>query len=137
MNYDECLQHYGVTPAPNSAAEIRRMLAAETHVESKSQGDGDQELIKLNCIQLFSFGDVADSVVIWSAKQCSFDMSCSIDVQLLCGAGVDETLAYLDDLETDPASAAATYIRECITTGDFDDFSPADRLDGYRRYYGV
>ncbi|TWT81713.1 hypothetical protein CA13_31660 [Planctomycetes bacterium CA13] len=137
MNQDDCLERLGLTPPPNSATEIRRILAAQTDLESKSQGDGDQELIKLTCVQLFALGDIADSLVIWNAKQCSFDMSCSIDVQLLCGAGVDETLVYLDDLGTDPASAAATYIRECITTGDFNDFTPPDWLADYRRYYGV
>jgi len=137
MTQDECLERFGLTPTPESATEIRSILATQTDLESKSQGDGAQELIKLNCVQLFALGDVADSVVIWRAKQCSFDMSCSIDVQLLCGAGVDETLAYLDDIATDPASAAATYIRECITNGDFDDFTPANWVDDYRRYFGV
>jgi len=59
----------------------------EAGKERRAQGDGDTELMKLCCVQLFNAGAVGDALAIWRAKTASWDAHCSIDVQLLCGAG--------------------------------------------------
>jgi hypothetical protein len=41
--------------------------------------------MKLCCVQLFNAGDLDDVLRVWAAKRASFDVGCSIDVQLLCG----------------------------------------------------
>ena len=135
MTVGECLERFGISPTVDDAAEIRQILATQTDLESKSQGDG--ELMKLNCVQLFAIGDVSDSMAIWAAKRSSFDKGAYIDVQLLCGAGLEETLRYLDGIGSESSQAAATYIRDCVTAGDFEAFSPEQHVAQYRNYFGV
>lgn len=137
MTDDECLQRFGLTPSSEFAGEIRQLLAEETAKERRSQGDGDGELMKLNCVQLYSIGDLSDVLHIWQAKQSSFDKACYIDVQLLCGAGRDETLDFLDGIASDEARAAASHIRQCVDAGDFDGFTRDAWLAQYREYFGV
>lgn len=137
MTDDECLREFGLSPGPESAPAIRRLLAAETTKERDQPGDGDGELMKLNCVQLFSLADPSDVLVIWRAKQSSFDKAAYIDVQLLCGTGVSETKRHLTQVDSDEALAALTRIEECEAAGDFEDFTPAIWLEQYRRYYSV
>ena len=136
MTDDECLKRFGLSPAPESAPEIRRLLATQTELERNCQGDADGELMLLNCIQLFALGQASDSLLIWAAKQSSFDKGFYIDGQLLCGAGIKETLGYLDGVETDRAKKAADYIRKCVASGDFDGFTPQKWVSEYRDYFG-
>ena len=58
--------------------------------------------------------------MIWRAKESSFDGFGSVDVQFAVGAGVKETLAYLDGHSSELASSAASYIRESVAAGDFE-----------------
>ena len=46
--------------------------------------------MKLCCVQLFNAGGLRDVAMIWHAKTSSWDAHCSIDVQLLCAAGLGE-----------------------------------------------
>jgi hypothetical protein len=62
-------------------------------------GAGNTELMKLCCVQLFSAGLLQDVLLIWRAKVASMDADASIDVHLLCGAGLNETKAFLESLE--------------------------------------
>jgi hypothetical protein len=50
--------------------------------------------MKLCCVQLFNAGFLADVILICQAKESSWDAHCSIEIQLLCGAGLQETIAY-------------------------------------------
>jgi hypothetical protein len=71
--------------ARSGPASTPRVLAAETARESASQGEGDTELTKLCCVQLFNSGERADTLLIWRAKAASFGAASS-NRQLLYGA---------------------------------------------------
>lgn len=111
------------------------MLAACAARERRRQGDGDTELMKLCCVQLFNAGSLTDILLIWAAKESSFDAHCSIDVQLLYGAGLQETIAYLAAEGCPAASAALGYLRRCEAAGDFAGFSPENQSRWYSAYY--
>ncbi|MCZ4511460.1 hypothetical protein O3Q52_25380 [Streptomyces sp. ActVer] len=56
MDEDESLHRYGLHPAGANLDEVRGLLAARTRLEKRAQGDGDTELMKLCCVQLFNAG---------------------------------------------------------------------------------
>ena len=134
MNEDDCLERFGLPPNASDADEIRDILFREGDKERQQQGQGNTELMKLCCVQLFSLGDVQDSLLIWGAKTSSSDASYSIDVRLLCGAGLEETKAFL---VAAGASQALARVVECERAGNFEEFSPESQLEWYRRYYGT
>jgi len=110
--------------------EARKFLRKEI---TKPCDDIDIEEMKDCCIHLFKSGDIDDVLLIWSAKESCFDAHCSIDVQLLCGRGLEETKQYLTDSGSPEASPlrlhvlrkeALEYLIECEATGDFEEFSP-------------
>ena len=135
MNEDECLQRFGLHPAGGDLDQVREILADQAARERESQGNGDTVLMKLCCVQLFNAGSLADVLLIWQAKESSWDAHCSIDVQLLCGAGLEETMAYLMAEGSPAASAALDYLRQSEAAGDFADFSVEDQSRWYSRYY--
>jgi hypothetical protein len=135
MNTDGSLQRSGLTSDDQSLKIISEILIEETRKESQGQGEGDTELMKLCCVQLFSKGSVEDSLLIWQAKTASMDADCSIDIQLLCGAGLDETKAFLANIHSSSATSALNRIRLCEENADFEGFSVRDYLDFYRSYY--
>lgn len=89
------------------------------------------------CVLLFAAGDPRDALVIWTAKMSSFDVACSIDIQLLCGAGLERTKAFLRTCPEADAKEALDYIESCIPTGDFEDFTPTHWLERCLHYYGL
>jgi hypothetical protein len=93
MDEDESLRRYGLRPSGRELDAVRALLEAEAAKERRAQGEGDTELMKLCCVQLLNAAEVGDALAIWRAKTASFDAHCSIDVQLLCGAGLAETKA--------------------------------------------
>lgn len=111
------------------------MLETQAALELQSQGDGDTALMRLCCVQLFNAGNPRDVLMIWRAKESSFDAHCSIDVQLLCGAGLEETKAYLAADGSEHASAALDYLLRCEAAGDFADFSVESQSRRYSEYY--
>jgi hypothetical protein len=82
MNYEEALQEFGLPASSNQRNDIRRLLVEET--ERERRGDGQPEILRTLCVQLFSIGEVEDALLIWSAKESSFDMGCGLDIQFLC-----------------------------------------------------
>ena len=64
-------------------------------------------------------------------------MASVVDVQFLCGAGLDATKRFLASLRDERAAAALSYIADCEKAGDFDGFSPEAHLQRYREYFGV
>jgi hypothetical protein len=135
VNEDESLRRYGLRPSAADLEEIRGLLETRAVLEGTRQGDGDTELMKLCCVQLFNVGDLGDVPRIWQAKTASWDAHCSIDVQLLCGAGLRETKAYLADDGFGDAPAALDYLLACEATGDFTGFSVEERSRWYAEYY--
>lgn len=111
------------------------MLRAQAARERQRQGDGDTELMKLCSVQLFNAGSLPDVLLIRQAKESSWDARCSIDVQLLCGAGLEATMAYLTTDGPPAASGALEYLRQCEASGDFAAFSVQDQSQWYSRYY--
>jgi hypothetical protein len=135
VDEDESLRRYGLRPSVADLEQVRELLEAHAALERQSQGDGDTELMKLCCVQLFTVGDLGDVLTIWQAKESSWDADCSIDVQLLCGAGLEETKAYLATEGSEVASEALDYLLECEAAGDFMDFSVQGQSRWFAKYY--
>jgi hypothetical protein len=129
VNEDESLRRYGLQPSATDLPHIRDMLQAQADLE-----DQDTDLMKLCCLQLFNAGQLGDVLIIWEAKESSWDAHCSIDVQLLCGAGFDATKAYLEAEGSEDAAEALGYLLGCQAAGDFDNFS-LDEQAGWRANY--
>jgi hypothetical protein len=135
MDEDESLRRYGLHPAAEDLDAIRTLLSEHTGRERRAQGDGDTELMKLCCVQLFNGGGLDDALLVWNAKQSSFDAACSIDAFLMLGGGLEATLAHL---ATDPgpsAAAALSHLREMELAGEFVDFDADAYTAGLDRYY--
>ncbi len=133
MDEDELLRRYGTRPDDADLDEIRRLLDSEQALGTEA----DTLAMKLLCVQLFNAGNVEDVLRIWLAKESGFDAHCSIDVQLLCGTGLDATRRHLAAVPDEVARQALEYLETCVTSGDFDDFDVEDRSAWYDRYYGV
>lgn len=141
MDEDEWLARHGLRPAADVLPEIRALLAGQAEIERATYAgeldtdeEADHQLMRLFCIQLFGFGHLEDVPLIWYAKQRSMDTSGAIDIQLLCGAGVDETEAHLN---ANGPEDALDYLRRCRKAGDFENFTPSRRMVEYERYYGL
>jgi hypothetical protein len=137
LDEDSWLHRHGLRPVASSLHGVRALLETRTRLERRSQGDGDTELMKLCCVQLFNVGTLDDVLLIWNAKTASFDADCSIDVQLLCGRGLAETKAYLSSRDPSGAQAALRRLLDSEDHGDFDDFSVAKRSAWYDTYYAA
>lgn len=85
-------------------------------------------------LMLFKIGNVEDSVLLWQVKELDFDTFCGLDIQMLVGAGVDETIAYLKNLGDESAWKAAEYIQKCRESGDFDNIG--NYVTECNRYFG-
>lgn len=116
-------------PAEADLDDIRHVLHAQAQL---AQEDQDTELMKLCSAQLFNAAHPEDVRAIWLAKGSSFDAHCSIDVQLLCGAGL---VATKERLRADGPADALDYLLECEAAGDFEDFSVEEQAQMYATYY--
>ena len=123
---------FGLDPTPAQLDEVRALLARKTSEEST---DEHTLVMKYYCVLLFNNGSVDDVLPIWRAKESGWDAHFSIDVQLLCGAGLAETKAYLAAHPSEEAKKALDYLSGCENTGDFDNFTPEERSKWYRHYY--
>ena len=113
------------------------VTALEEQIGLETREEGDQYVMRLLCVQIFSLGLAEDSLVIWRAKSCNFDTMCGIDVHLLCGAGLEETKSFLAGADTQDAIEALEYLRKCEACGDFDGFSVERASAEHREYYGM
>lgn len=134
MTYKESLIRFGLVPADTSLKEIRGLLAHEAQCERVGQ-QRQEDLALLCCVQLFSRAHLEDVLRIWEAKESSWDMHCYLDVQLLCGAGLEETKSFLISQSSPEAAAALEYILDCEDADDFEDFTPAKYLIKYHQYF--
>ncbi|MCZ2523272.1 hypothetical protein ACFW9F_02910 [Streptomyces sp. NPDC059506] len=135
MDVEESWRRYGLRPVGADLDEIRALLREHTARERRAQGEGDTELMRLCCFQLFNSGDLDDVLLIWSAKQASFDAACSIDIEFLLGHGLDATKAHLSANRAPSATAALDRLRELEANGEFEGFSVEERSAVYDRYY--
>jgi hypothetical protein len=135
VTFEEALQKFGLPASPGCRMEIRNCLSDELQRERNEAGD--QELMRALCAQLFSLGVLEDSLLIWEAKACNFDTMCGIDVQFLCGAGLDLTKDYLATLKSPDAIEALNYLAQCEAGGDFAEFTREKWTAYTRSYYGL
>jgi hypothetical protein len=133
MTEDEAISDFGIPSSPDHRRAI--IEAIETEMIREAQEEGDQSLLKCLCIQLFSIGTVEDSLLIWRVKSHCFDLMCGVDVQLLCGGGLEATRSFLTASDHSTASDALRYLDECVQSGDFQDWTPAKTVAAYRGYY--
>lgn len=136
MNTLNRLLSYGIPPSTDELEDIRRVL--DTEIANEEAGrPREEDVAYLCCCQLFAKAEPTDVLLIWKAKSSSFDLGCMIDVQLLCGIGLEETKQYLSNLGSEEAQAAKAYIEECEKTGDFDDWTVETQLGYCRTYFGL
>lgn len=135
MTSDEALQKFGLPASLHHRDEIRQNLSDE--IERSRRGESGEEMLRTLCLQLFSLGAADDALLIWEAKQSSFDAGCGLDVQFLCGAGLVETKAHLASSLDPSASSILEYLTKCEQTGDFADWTTQASIEKYRSYYGL
>lgn len=135
MNTNLSIERFGVIASKDSKDKILVILDNEIAKESSSQGEGDTELMRLCCIQLFSMQDLSNVLKIWEAKKSSYDADSSIEIRLLCGAGLDETKEFLTNSNDSEASNALEAIKESESFDDFMGFSVEEELEEYEYYY--
>lgn len=132
MTEAEALAQFGLPADIADRDAIRAAFVAEL-----TRPDMDHELILCLAVQLFSIGEVADSLLIWQAKRRNMDLGWSIDVHLLCGAGVEATRTYLSSSAEEAAQQAFEHLEACIAEGDFAEWSVGGWVASYQSYYGL
>jgi hypothetical protein len=136
MNVTESLRRFGLVPADEALPHVRALLAKEAEAERHGR-PREEDLALLCCVQLFSRALSEDVLRIWDAKQSGMDLSCYLDVQLLCGAGLEETKHFLSGQTGEAAMRALEYLKRCEDAGNFVDFSVEAYLNERRRYFGT
>lgn len=131
MNYeDELLMKYSPNPKLEDRIEIRKLLFHE--IEHEDDNDNEShEPMRVLCFLLFQIGNVEDCEIIWKAKMLNMDAGCMIDGVLLCGAGYNEILNYLESKNILPKMK--NYIEEYIGK----DFDKDEIANEFMRYYGI
>jgi hypothetical protein len=136
MTFDELFDKFGLPASPLDRDEIRRLLSEEIERQHDESAATDVEILRTLCLLLFSLGIVDDALLIWDAKESSFDNHFSIEVQFLCGAGLEATKRFLAGSIAPSAPAASAYLCDCEEGDDFVDWTPQTTIDRYREYYG-
>ena len=84
--------------------------------------------LKALAFLLYKNGDVEDSPLIWRAKLSNVDCFAILDIELVAGAGPEETIAYLEgqDLGSLPIAehdgrewTILSYLKGSLKSGDF------------------
>jgi hypothetical protein len=130
---DNALSKFGFPTSVDNREEVIKLLKEE--IVKEYDEEGDQFLMRLLCAQLFSIGNVEDSLLIWEAKSCCFDTMLGIDVQFLFGAGLERTKSYLTDIDTEKSLYALEYISKC--NSDFIDFSVENIIEQTKVFYNI
>ncbi|MCU6792108.1 hypothetical protein OB236_08210 [Paenibacillus sp. WQ 127069] len=130
---EEILKFYGLEPDQKHIESIRSLLIYEVN----NRNSDDNEYMKTLCILLFILGHVEDTLLIWSAKRKNFDAGNYIDVQLLCGAGLEETKRHLKSANTLHAIDQLKYLEKSERSNDFVNFTRENVIKFYKRYYAI
>lgn len=131
MTEDDALARYGLPPSMADLPEIRSLLTEEA--ERCRKRIGNEPLLRLYCLMLFSVRDMVDVIPIWRAKQSNFDTVCGIDIQFMCAGGFAETKAYLANCPASDAKEALQCLAMCEE--DFRDWTPQHHLLNWKWYY--
>ena len=79
---------------PDDAPLIRELTSFEASAVAAQPGGGCGDALYACCWLLFALGDVADSALVWQAKNLNFDCACLIDSVFLVPRGVPATVAF-------------------------------------------
>jgi hypothetical protein len=131
MDENDLLARFGLVPVAADLPEIRRLIQSVTADDKRDSN----EPLKTLCIQLFSAGVPSDALLIYKAKMSSFDARCYIDIQLVCGAGLERTKAFLRESREPEANELLAVLEDGSSVRDFEDFTPERHLAFFRRYY--
>jgi hypothetical protein len=131
MTGAEALERYGLPPAMSDLPAIRALLIEE--IERCRANRGNEPLLRLYCLMLFSRGDMNDALPIWRAKMSNFDAGFGIDIQFVCGAGYDQTKAFLATSTLQDAKEALDYLEN--RRADFQGWTPLGHLAYWKGYY--
>ncbi len=110
MEENDFISKFGFIANIQYKSQIIDILNEEIDTYNKAQGNREANLLRLCCINLFSYKNLSDVKLIWTAKMLSQDSSGIIDIQFLCGAGLTETKNFLETQSDDWAIKALTYI---------------------------
>ncbi|MGD0032940.1 hypothetical protein SLT67_16370 [Paenibacillus illinoisensis] len=127
MNEEKALQEFGLEPGSRDRERIRTLLQLE--IDNPNVMDNDY--LRILCVLLFAIGHVEDTQLIWQAKRKNQDTGSYVDVQLLCGAGFEDTITYLEQLGGQLAEEQLQYLRQCEPY-DFVDFSREEWIARYK-----
>lgn len=100
---------------------LRDLLRKEMTYRKNRPDGGFYENLYWCAFLLYRVGDVRDVELLWQAKNVDFDTGCGFDVQFLAGAGLDETVRYLQMKPDMDSAAALEFVLKCKESGDFDD----------------
>lgn len=92
-----------LTVRSDADAPVLRELTRLEIDSVRRTDDGCGDTLLACCWMLFLLGDVADSALIWEAKNLNFDTHCAVDSVFLVPRGIDATVEFatthgLDDL---------------------------------------
>lgn len=106
---------------PSHPNLLRRLLVHEVELRRSDPATDAFENLYWCALLLHQIGRVEDVLPMWRAKHTDFDTGVGFDIQFLVGAGVDETLAFLESAEDPDAARARAHLIACREGGDFDD----------------
>ncbi|TQK07587.1 hypothetical protein FBX97_2872 [Herbaspirillum sp. SJZ107] len=112
---------------------LRQLFVAEMEYRRRDDDHDYFENIYWCAYLLFKVGDPSDSEVMWRAKHINMDTGCGFDTENLVGAGVDETVTYLDK---HGFRDIARYILSCTELRDRSHIE-SWTLDRHRYFYGA
>src|ERR1700740_2202578 len=115
MDKNDLLARFGLTPVTADLPEIRRLIQSAIADRDRDSN----EPLKLLRIQLFSASIPSDALLIYKAKMSSFDAGCYIDIQLVCGAGLEATKAFLRSSDAPDAQALLVALEDGKYAADF------------------
>jgi hypothetical protein len=117
----EVLREIHRNPSIDVSGLLRAILDREANCRLSAKSEEYFENLYWCAFLLWRVGDLRDVIPLWRAKNIDFDTACGFDIQFLTGAGLNQTIEYLES-STDPeAKPALEYIMKCRAAGDFDD----------------
>ncbi|MBL8678639.1 MAG: hypothetical protein JNK05_05715 [Myxococcales bacterium] len=132
MTVDEWLCDPGYELDERGLSRARERLAALAAAEREDPGCCDAAIVRLICAQLFSVGELSDVLRIATARAASDATRAAVELELLCGAGLDATMSWLE-ASTDPiARDALGELRSARRAGGFDHVSREDVRSRHR-----
>lgn len=106
---------------------FRREMAyrrADDSTEGECESDCFEQIYWVGLL-LYLVGDPADVPLMWEGKQIDMDTAIGFDAQFLVGAGVEETIKYLEERgQKEPAE----YLKGLKASKELDDLSEWEKF---------